>query len=229
MVAKNLPVAGIDGCRAGWILVRLGPAGALEAEIASSFKELSLGGLAMAAVDMPIGLPDRGARRCDAEARAVLPPERRSSVFLHLRRPLLGFATYAEANAWGKADGKGLAKQAWFLLPKIADIDAWITPARQRRLRESHPELVFLHLNDGTPLPKKSTPDGLALRRRVLRRHGLLGIDALAERLDRRRARLDDLYDAAALALAARRLAQGGGICLSGGRDARGLRMEIWY
>ncbi len=222
-------VAGVDGCRAGWILVRLAPDGTLAAEIAPIFKALTLTDLAMAAVDMPIGLPERGARGCDFLARARLPADRKSSVFLHFRRPLLGFATYPEANAWGKADGKGLAKQAWFLLPKIADIDAWITPARQRRVRESHPELVFLHLNDGKPLPKKSTPEGLAMRRRVLRRHGLTGIDALADRLDRRKAKLDDLYDAAALALAARRVAQGVGVCLDSGRDARGLRMEIWF
>lgn len=210
-------------------MVRLAADGALSIEIVNKFKELPLRGLAMTAVDMPIGLPNSGARGCDFLARDRLPAERKSSVFLHFRRPLLGFATYAEANAWGKADGKGLAKQAWFLLPKIADIDAWITPARQRRVRESHPELVFLHLNGGTPLPKKSTPEGLDVRRRVLRRHGLTGIDALADRVDRRKARLDDLYDAAALALAARRFAQGEGVCLDGGRDARGLRMEIWF
>jgi predicted RNase H-like nuclease len=210
-------------------MVRLAADGALSVEITTKFNDLPLRGLAMTAVDMPIGLPDAGARGCDFLARDRLPRERKSSVFLYFRRPLLGFATYPEANAWGKSDGKGLAKQAWFLLPRIADIDAWITPARQRRVRESHPELVFFHLNDRKPLPKKSTPEGLAMRRRVLQRHGLQGIDALADRLDRRKAKLDDLYDAAALAIAARCFAAGEGTCLDGGRDARGLRMEIWY
>lgn len=220
---------GIDGCRGGWIAVRLARDGQVSVDIVSRFNEISMRDVALAAVDMPIGLPDSGARGCDALARAALPPERRSSVFLHLRRPLLNHADYASANAWGKADGKGLAKQAWFLLPKIADIDAWITPARQRRVWETHPELIFLGLNDGAPLPKKSTAEGLALRRRVLLRHGLTRIDALADTLDRRAAKLDDLYDAAALALAARRFAQGGGTRLGGERDSRGLRMEIWY
>ena len=98
---------------------------------------------------------------------------------------------------------------------------------RQRRVRESHPELVFLGLNRGKPLPKKSTPEGLAARRRLLRRHGLATIDALAAQMDRRGARLDDLYDAAALALAARRFAAGAGTCLDGGHDARGV-VERW-
>ena len=229
LTTKIRAVVGIDGCRAGWLLLRLAPDGTADVEIAPTFNALHLAGLAMVAVDMPIGLPDSGARRCDAAARAILPPERRSSVFLHLRRPLLGFADYPAANAWGKADGKGLAKQAWFILPRIADLDGWITPMRQRRVRESHPELVFLGLNDGRPLPKKSTPEGLAARRRVLLRHGLHAIDALAAQLDRRKAKYDDLYDAAALALAARRFARGEGVCLAGGRDSRGLRMAIWH
>ncbi len=209
-------------------MVRL-EAGGAEVAIAPRFADLPLRGVAMTAVDMPIGLPDGGPRHCDAAARALLPPERRSSVFLHLRRPLLGFASYREANAWGKTDGKGLAKQAWFLLPRITDIDSWITPARQRRVRESHPELVFFVLNDRKPLPKKTSPEGLAMRRGVLLRHGLNHIDALADTLDRKKAKLDDLYDAAALAIAARRFTGGEGTCLDGGRDARGLRMEIWY
>jgi predicted RNase H-like nuclease len=182
----------------------------------------------MAAVDMPIGLPDSGARGCDALARALLPAERRSSVFLHLRRPLLGYDNHAAANHWAKADGKGISVQAWNIIPRIANLDSWITPARQRRVRESHPELIFLGLNAGAPLPKKRTREGLAMRRRVLMAHGLRRIDALAATLDRKQAALDDLYDAAALALAARRFAAGGGTRLGGDRDARRLRMEIW-
>lgn len=177
---------------------------------------------------MPIGLPDSGARGCDAMARALLQPERRSSVFLHLRRPLLGYADYQAANAWGKGDGKGISKQAWNILPRIAELDAWMTPARQRRVRESHPEVIFIGLNGGAPLPKKRTREGMVARRAVLLRHGFAGIDALAADLPRRGAALDDLYDAAALALAARRFAAGKGRQLGGQRDSRRLRMEIW-
>jgi len=210
-------------------MLRLAPDGTARVDIVDNFNDLPLRGLAMVAVDMPIGLPDSGARRCDGLARAVLPPERRSSVFLHFRRPLLGHADMASANRWAKADGKGISVQAWNILPRIADLDSWITPARQRRVRESHPELVFLALNGGAPLPKKRTAEGLAVRRAVLRRHGLKDIDALAASLIRKQAAVDDLYDAAALALAARRFARGEGTRLAAGRDSRGLRMEIWY
>jgi predicted RNase H-like nuclease len=210
-------------------MVRLPAKGAARLDIASRFKGLPLRGLAMLAVDMPIGLPDSGGRVCDQLARALLPAERRSSVFLHLRRPLLAHRTLASANCWAKRDGKGISIQAWNILPRIADLDAWMTPARQRRVRESHPELVFLILNGGAPLPKKRTAEGRAARRGVLLRHGLAGLDALEASLRRRDAALDDLYDAAALALAARRFAEGRGTRLAAGRDARGLRMEIWY
>lgn len=226
---RAVGVAGVDGCRAGWLMVRLGPDSRLTIEIVGRFNELTLRGLAMVAVDMPIGLPDSGARICDGLARAVLPPDRRSSVFLHFRRPLLNCRDMTSANQWAKADGKGISVQAWNIVPRIADLDSWITPARQRRVRESHPELVFLMLNGGAPLPRKRTAEGMAARRRVLLRHGLAGIDALAATLPRRQAAIDDLYDAAALALAARRFARGEGIRLAAGRDARGLRMEIWY
>jgi len=184
----------------------------------------------MVAVDMPIGLPEGGRRGCDLPARALLPAARRSSVFLDLRRPLLAFTDYKAANAWAKADGKGLSKQAWNILPRIADLDSWITPARQKHVRESHPELVFMRLGGGALLPPKRLPEGLAARRRVLLGHGLAGLDDLAAGLRRRDAAADDLYDAAALALTAARIAAGKGKRIGGDvRDARGLRMEIWY
>ncbi|MCK6452240.1 MAG: DUF429 domain-containing protein [Alphaproteobacteria bacterium] len=198
--------------------------------IAPRFCDLPLAGLAMVAVDMPIGLPESGRRGCDMAARALLPPDRRASVFLDFRRKLLSFSDYAGAIAWAKADGKGFSKQAWNILPRIADIDSWITPARQARVRECHPELVFLRMNAFRPLPPKRTPAGQDLRRLLLRRRGFAGLDALARALPARRAALDDLYDAAALALAAERFAKGEGSCVGEGlRDARGLRMEIWY
>jgi len=210
-------------------MVRSNPDGA-SVHIAARFGELPFTDLAMVAVDMPIGLPDSGRRGCDMAARAVLPPNRRSSVFLDFRRKLLDFPDYAAAIAWAKEDGKGFSKQAWNILPRIADIDSWITPAHQRWVRECHPELVFLRLNDFAPVPPKRTEEGLKLRRRLLRRNGITQLDALAKALPARRAALDDLYDAAALMLAATRFGKGDGTCLGEGLcDARGLRMGIWY
>jgi predicted RNase H-like nuclease len=238
-------VIGIDGCRAGWIVVHgSARAGPVEAAIAPDWCTVMDRRFAMAAVDMPIGLPDAGARHCDRAARDLLGWPRMLSVFLHLRRPLLDFADYPAANEWARADGKGLSKQAWFLLPKIAEIDRWITPRRQARLREAHPELIFRALNGGTALAEsKKTRAGHRQRRALLERAGFADIGSWLERLTpafrRGHAAPDDLLDAYACCWTARRLAAGRAVHVTGHvashddgqvwRDSRGLLMEICY
>ncbi|BBK40103.1 hypothetical protein STVA_01230 [Allostella vacuolata] len=183
------------------------------------------------AVDMPIGLPEGGRRGCDFAARRLLGRGRQASVFIGLRRPLLGFADYPAANAWAKADGAGLSKQAWHLLPRIGELDRAIAPGDQDRVRECHPELAFLRLAGGPVLAGKRSPEGLEIRRRLLEAAGIDTARLLAA-LDRRLAAADDLFDAAVLRLTAGRIAGGTAIRLPEGeppRDARGLSMEIWY
>lgn len=186
---------------------------------------------AMVFIDMPIGLPESGDRGCDLAARKLLKGAP-SRVFLGLRRPLLAYVgDYAAANAWAKSDGKGLAKQAFAILPKIAEIDATILPAHQSRIRESHPELVFWRLNGGTPLLSKHTPDGLRARREILVRHGFPDIDVWLAKLRRQGAQPDDLLDACVLAVAANEATQGYArrVKCPEARDAKGLRMDIWF
>ena len=223
---------GIDGCRGGWVAVFLpksGPAGAW-AEIHSGWESLQFDGLAAAAVDMPIGLPDTGLRGCDMQARELLGAAR-SRVFPHLRRPLLGLVgDYRGANAWAKRDGKGISKQAFNILPKIKQIDDRIAPDDQARIKEAHPELAFARLNGGEPLTSKATDRGLRARARLLRAAGFAGVEAMWRVVKGRGVKRDDLYDACVLALTAQRIARGKAVCLgSGKRDARGLKMEIWY
>jgi predicted RNase H-like nuclease len=203
----------------------------MEIIIAKDWTDLPVQNLRFIAVDMPIGLPDGGRRGCDLLAREKLGFPRQSSVFLGLRRPLLGFADYPAANAWGKADGAGLSKQAWNLLGKIRQIDAWITPARQAQVRETHPELVFQRLNGGTPPPRKATQAGLAARRALLQANGFTRLDAHLDALKPSQAKPDDLLDACACAEAARRMLTGAATRLPARppRDARGLAMEIWF
>jgi len=222
-------VAGIDGCRGGWLMVRLTPgSGRTDFVIFERWADLPDAG--MIAVDMPIGLPDGGGRGCDRLARKLL-GKRRSSVFLGLRRPLLDFDDYPSANEWAKTDGKGLSKQAWNLLDKIREIDDAIEPADQARIRESHPELAFLTLKGGPLDHPKKTPAGQAERVALLEAAGFGPIRPRLDLLGPGRARPDDLLDACALALTAERMARGEGKRLPGDppRDARGLSMEIWY
>lgn len=233
-------VLGVDGCRAGWTAVRLnlhdkGVSGFLAPDFAGILSNEGAGA-AMTIVDMPIGLAERGRRGCETAARRMLSPKRTSSVFTPPRRPMLGFETYEEANAWGKrqeAKG-GLSKQAWMIAPKIREIDAAITPADQARLGEGHPEIAFARLNGGRPCAQpKRTPEGEAERRALLSRAGIANAEdiylALRAEHGARAVKRDDVYDACALALTAKARIERTAIRLGDGcRDARGLVMEIW-
>jgi predicted RNase H-like nuclease len=222
---------GIDGYRKGWVGVAIGPEGGRRFELLPTAAALAQLRATMIMIDIPIGLPESGDRGCDRAARALLKGAQ-SRVFLGLRRPLLGYLdNYAAANAWAKCDGKGLGKQAFHILPKIAAVDAIMTPARQERFRECHPELVFARLNGGTPLVSKHEDEGLRARRELLARHGFDAIDCWLGQLRGTGAKPDDLFDACVLALAASEAGQGRSqrVGCPEARDRRGLRMDIWY
>lgn len=226
-------VIGVDGCRIGWIAVRLPARGSMQAEIihAQRFSGLPVDRAELAAVDMPIGLAEEGPRACDIAARRHLPRGRKSSVFPPPRRYMLAASSWAEANEMGKRrEATGLPIESWAITPKIREIDHWIAPTDQDRIRETHPEVAFHRMNDQTLLPPKRGADGRAARLRLLQAGGL---DALETLLQRRPSgvQADDVLDAACCALVARRMLDGDGLQLPGTRppqDARGLRMEIW-
>lgn len=186
-------------------------------------------------IDIPIGLPESARssyRACDLAAREKL-GSARSRVFLGVRRPLLDFCSdYSKANAWAKADGKGLSRQCFCILPKIAEVDRFVTPEHQNSfLRETHPELIFHRLNSDVSLPGKKTAAGRAERVALLERHGFEELAKWLALLPRRKAGADDLLDACACAIAARDAADGRKrrlVCPEE-RDSRGLRMEMWY
>ena len=236
-------VGGLDGCRNGWVLVTLDTLGAAspapECATAATVRRIATFAevadrtrlpahhpehLSLLAVDMPIGLTDAGPRACDSEARRRLGP-RRASVFPAPIRPVLDAADHAEATARHRAvDGRGLSIQAWNLVPKIREVDDWITAADQLRVVETHPELAFAALAGGAPRPDpKRSPAGRADRERLLRPY----VGALAHLSGAAR---DDVLDAAALALAAATLVRAGGLASllrDAPRDARGLAMVV--
>ena len=111
-------VAGVDGAKGGWLAVLARPEGAgVALAWAPRWTDLPLDMVKMVGVDMPIGLAESGPRACDSAARRLLPRERKPSVFAPPRRALLACATWAEANACGRAlDGTGI-------IPKVVDID----------------------------------------------------------------------------------------------------------
>lgn len=201
-------MTGIDGCRAGWVAARW-RGGKLSFSVHPFLLDALEGPVAL---DMPIGLPDRPGRECDRLARQLLGP-RRSSVFSPPTRAVLA------QNAF-----RGVSLQCYNLFPRLREVDELMTPPLQELVRETHPELAFARLN-GAPLvfPKRKA-EGRAERLELLRAE--LGPGWEPPRLTG--AAPDDLLDAAVLALVARdfrhRVPEH-----EPQRDARGLRMEIWY
>lgn len=223
-------IAGIDGCRTGWVIVRRDAKGCFAAPFVVAALD-DLPETDMVVIDIPIGLPESGRRACDLEARAMLGP-RRSSVFTGVRRPLLAMSSYEAANAWGKGDGEGLTRQLWNILPKIREVDDWMTPARNRTFREGHPELAFAGVSGRPMAHYKKTPEGEAERLAALA--GFIDRDTVLEWLDRARgsgAARDDIVDALALCRSAARVLLGrhGQLPADPPKDARGLPMEMVF
>jgi predicted RNase H-like nuclease len=102
-----------------------------------------------------------------------------------------------------------------------------MTPRRQSRLQETHPELVFWRLSGG-PLANKKTEDGRKQRMALLKPHGFDQIETWSGQRRGTGIGRDDLIDACACALAARDRSQRIPSDVRD-RDRRGIRMEIWY
>jgi len=203
-------VLGVDGCRTGWAGIVWDGAtvsGAFGVRLDLLLAEVRADGpLHAVALDMPIGLPDRGVRAADLQARQAL-GARRSSIFLTSTRAALAAATRAEADALNRAHGGGgVTAQAFALHAKIAEVDAVVRAAGEPVV-EAHPELSFAALA-GAPVaaPKRSWA-GSAVRRALLADAGLVLPADLGE--VGRQAAVDDVVDAAAMAWTAMRVARG--------------------
>jgi len=229
-------VAGVDGCAAGWLYVLAearvpGLLALRRMGLAEDFPALleATAACYAVAVDVPIGLSANGRRAADYAARRCLGP-RRSSVFPPPARALIGMeGGYWELNAASKAIRAGISQQTFNILGKIWDADRCMTPALQARVTESHPEVTFWALNGGQALAhNKKRPEGRRQRLALLERVFGKSAGTLSPP---RGAAWDDLYDAAALAWTASRVAFGVERRMPEAPevDARGLRMEIVY
>jgi predicted RNase H-like nuclease len=232
-------VLGVDGCRGGWLAVRLelehGGWVASPPVFRTAFSEILNLQAHVLCVDIPIGLPDgQRPRRCDAQARSLLGRPRASSVFSPPCRSALGIADYRQASAANfRLSGRRLNQQSFRIGPKILEVDRLMTPALQRRVLEAHPELAFRALNGGSALAsRKRSPQGMAERWRLLRNviPNLPPAAALPTCL-RGVCATDDYVDAIAVAWTAARFLEGRATRVPAQPpvDQRGLRMEIWF
>lgn len=232
-----MKLVGIDGCKAGWVVARIG--GSVDSlafntmpNLASVFEEVRAGEL-LAIADVPIGLPERGPRACDRSARELLGSPRRSSVFPAPCRPVLTAGDYREACELNfRASGKRVTRQLYGILAKIREADEGMSPALQTNFREAHPEVTFAVLSDGHGLGhSKKTVNGEIERLMLLRRF-FPGLDITETRASLGLANVarDDIIDALACLVTAQRVQRGQAIILPDGDaqyDARGLRMEM--
>ena len=222
-------VIGLDGFRRGWVAVTI-DGDRRTIDFVDDIAWLSTQACDRAAIDIPIGLSDDGVRACDSLARKKLAPHG-SRVFSGARRWL--WQDFTDPDAANREattrNQKRVSRQLWHLGPKIMQVDAFVRLHVDIDIRETHPELVFLRLNGGEPLPSKHDDAGLALRRRLLLADGFVDLDDwLAARRFVTGAKRDDVLDACAAAIAARDLA--GNVPESPpSRDAFGFPMQIWF
>jgi predicted RNase H-like nuclease len=178
-------------------------------------------------IDIPIGLADCGTREADRLARALL-GTRGCCVFSAPLRGMLACNTHREACAVGqRIHGKGITIQTWGIVPKIREVDNYLTPAEQSRIREGHPEVSFAMMNGGQAVvERKSTSAGRDARLRLLEAH----FPGVRCEVEKHRALRADVIDAFALLWTARRVRDGIARALpaSAVYESRGLAMQIW-
>jgi len=228
-------VLGVDACPGGWIGLGWGGGEQVWGYTAPTVAELVAacradGPVAVLAVDIPIGLPDRAPRQADLAAREVLGP-RRSSVFETPVRAALETTDHAiavEVNL--AATGRGTSRQAHGLRHRVLEVDQWLradVAGDRPAVYEVHPEVTFARMA-GRPLADgKRTWAGAERRRMLLAREGLFVADIGAAG---RRAAVDDVLDAAACAWTAARLMTGDAVSLPDPPEPMpdGLAAAIW-
>lgn len=236
-----MKTAGIDGCKAGWILIDFSGKNSGyrilrdDDMLEEAFREYEY-----IFIDIPIGIPDESyVRTCDQELRKTLGPDYSSSVFNPPIRPALYAPTYAEACMQSYSfTEKKVSLQAWNIVPRIRTVDQLLQQNESLRdkIFESHPELLFKRLNGDTVIAqRKQTDKGLKHRRQLVAAEEEQAEDfyrSIKEEFRRNEVAEDDIVDAMALAHFAKRAANGEDIKTlpkDPPADSEGLKMAIHY
>ena len=253
-VQRDTWLAGVDGCAGGWV-VALADREFTNISLRQivSFAELFSDGEepSVAAVDMPIGLPEQTGPKGRTPERLVRPllGARQSSVFSipsraavyagadpnesDERKRFLRACDIARATS---AQGRAVAKQAFHIFRKIVDVDLFLQRRQDllSRVFEVHPEVAFWRMNGFEPVaePKKikGKPNqiGIELRARLLVSAGVP-----ANTIDiplPKSVACDDWIDALASLVVARRLARGEATSFPAPPefDRLGIPIAIW-
>ena len=218
-------MVGVDGCRQGWAVARIEVlarslrwvAWEVVPHLAPLIDDERL---QVIAIDMPIGIPERGPREADLLARALLRPHGSRVFPAPVRAALDHPDDYATACAASRAaQGKALSRQAWNLIRKIREVD---DRADDPRLVEVHPELSFATIVGQPIAESKRSSEGR--RRRI---EALQSVITGINEADVPRG--DDALDALAAAWTAARILRGHAktVPTDPPRDARGRLQRI--
>lgn len=246
---------GVDGCKAGWVAAIEGTDKPFHLAVYASFSDLvdDVPHDSIIAVDMPIGLPERiegGGRSPEKLVRPML-GQRQSSVFSIPARQVVEMGGQmtgkiaddyplhqraSEAAQTLSDPPKGVSIQAFYLFPKILELDGLLRadPALKTGLFESHPEVAFAVLNNGQAMhePKKIkgkvNPAGVEERVALLTSLGV-PVDIFFQPPPNGAA-ADDVLDAIVCSVVAYRIACDEAQCFPDPpeRDAHGLPIAIW-
>jgi predicted RNase H-like nuclease len=223
-------VLGVDACKAGWVGITL-EGRETRGHIATNIEELvgqaaTDGPLDAVAIDIPIGLPDKGRRKADELARAAIGP-RRSSVFMTPVRSALLAPHHAAAVAINRElAGEGISLQAYGLRTKLLQVERWVAET-DHRVIEVHPEVSFAALAEAPLITRKFSWAGAQRRNELL---AAAGIHLAGDLGAAGAAGVDDVLDAAVAAWTARRFARGQAMCMPDPPEkfSDGLSCAIW-
>jgi predicted RNase H-like nuclease len=237
-------IAGVDGCRSGWIVAFAG-AGLDDVRVCvvATFADIFAAPEQpqLVAVDIPIGLPAHIGPQGRGPERAVraLLGDRQSSVFAVPSRSAVYAPDYGAACrvALETSDPpKKVSKQLFMIGPKIREVDETLRnkPGLIGRVFEVHPEVAFWRLNGDRALPEPKKVKGrlygpgLAVRRDLLARHDFP--EAVTQQAAPAGAAADDFLDALACAAIGRRILAGTATPFPNPplRDEFGLPVAIW-
>jgi predicted RNase H-like nuclease len=155
-------VVGADACPAGWLATTLND-GTVTVDTYGQFEQVrdSHTDADRILVDIPIGLPSDGRRRCDTLAKDLLGC-RGMSVFYTPSESAIQYEDYEDAKEEHEEDiAHGLIMQAHNLRDKIREVRAVVGDDYDGLVRESHPELCFAALN-GQPIAYAKSSYGRA-------------------------------------------------------------------
>lgn len=163
-------------------------------------------------VDIPVHLESEGDRECDQEAKDFL-GSRGSTVFWTPNSDAVTAGDYDMAVA---KNTRGLGSHSWGLIPRIQEVNTLLNEfdTAHKTLYESHPEVCFKAYH-GDNLPSKKSDAGFEVRKKCLIKNGGESFQPVIELADERQAnsqwhhriqsgRVDDVLDAAIIALTAR-------------------------